>query len=355
MKIDFVIDSLDGGGAERVMATLVNGFSEQHNVTLITFNKGEDFFIHSRVNRKKLHNGKFKNHTLRSLFNLYNYYRAKKSRPNIIITFMPINALVAIPIAKLFNIKVIVSEHTNHLANPSNKKKYIRKFLYPFASAVTVLTYFDFDFFSKINKKVVVMPNPLVLPNTITPYLERNRNIFAAGSLNRYQDKGFDHLLRILAPLLKQHKEWTFTIAGNGEQGIKALSDLSKELEIANQVMFPGFCANINEMMQSSQIFVLSSKYEGLPMVLMEALSNGMACIAYDCISGPRELIEHKVNGLLVENQNAEFMQQSLRLLLENEDLRFRLAQNAPQSMRKYELTEILSKWNSLFKELILK
>ncbi|MBA4744724.1 glycosyltransferase [Muricauda sp. TY007] len=355
MKIDFVIDSLDGGGAERVMATLANGFAKTNNVTLITFNEGEIFFIDSLVKREKLYHGKFKNHTLRSLLNLFQYYKGRDSRPDVVISFMPMNAFVAVPIAKLFGFKIIVSEHTNHLANLTSKKKYIRKFIYPLASAVTVLTHYDFDFFRKLNPRVVIMPNPIILPTYITLLHKRKKNILAAGALNRYEDKGFDSLLKIAAPLLHKHKEWTLTIAGNGDEGMYALTNLSKELNIENQVILPGFCEDIQDLMQGSQIFILPSKFEGLPMVLMEALSNGMACVAYDCISGPRELIEHKINGLLVENQNTKSMQQNLRLLLEDEGLRLQLAKNAPKSMRKFELSEIINKWNGLFKELTAK
>lgn len=352
MKIDFIINSLSGGGAERVMATLANGFSRKNNISLITFNEGDAYQLDTEVRRVRLHHGKIKNHTIRSWVNLFTFYKNKSSRPDIIIVFMPANALIAIPIAKLFGIKIVVSEHNNHKANASRKSKWVRKILYPLVNAVTILTSYDLNFFKKMNKKVIIMPNPILVPAEISEFQNRKKNILAAGSLKRYQVKGFDILLKIAAPLLQTHKDWTLTIAGSGEDGMKVLQNISRELKIEEQVLFPGFCNNIQELMQNSQIFALPSKYEGLPMVLMEALSNGMSCIAYDCVSGPGDLIENQINGLLIDNQNSNAFRQELNDLLKNENLRNSLASKAPKSMLPYDLSKILIKWKILFNEI---
>lgn len=352
MKIDFIIDALSGGGAERVMATLANGFSEKNKVSLITFNEGAAYPIDSKVNRIELHQGKIKNHTVRSWFNLFSHYKNRASRPNVIVVFMPGNALIAVPIAKLFGIKVVISEHNNHKANPSSKSKWTRKILYPLANAVTILTSYDLNFFKRLNNKVIIMPNPIIVPSSVKEFSKRKKNIFAAGSLKRYQVKGFDSLLNLAAPILHAHKDWTLTIAGSGESGMEVLKDLRKELQLEDQILLPGFCDNIQELMQDSQVFALPSQYEGLPMVLMEALSNGMACIAYDCVSGPKDLIEDNLNGLLVEDQNASAFQEKLEQLLDDNELRYKLATSAPSSMLSYDLPEILKQWDDLFEKL---
>lgn len=352
MNIDFIIGKLSGGGAEKVMVTLANGFSSDYNVSLITFKESNAFELNSTVNRIKLHNGKIKNHTAKSWLNLFKYYIKKTNRPDIIIVFMPVNALITIPIAKLFGIKVIVSEHNNHKANPSFRSKYVRKILYPLINAITILTSYDYDFYKKLNKNVVILPNPINSPKEVSDIKNRQKNILAAGSLIRYDVKGFDTLLKISAPILLKNKDWTLTIAGSGENGMKLLKDISKELNIENQVKFPGFCKDIQGIMQNSQIFVLPSKYEGLPMVLMEALSNGMACVAYDCISGPSDLIKTNMNGLLVENQNKMEFQRVLNSLIQDNALRYSIASQGPNSMLKYDLLEILKRWESLFKKI---
>jgi GalNAc-alpha-(1->4)-GalNAc-alpha-(1->3)-diNAcBac-PP-undecaprenol alpha-1,4-N-acetyl-D-galactosaminyltransferase len=352
MKIDFIINSLAGGGAERVMVTLAHGFSKFNDISIITFNNKTAYEVASEVTRVKLHQGRSKNHTLRSWRNLFNHYKKKINRPDYTIVFMPENALIAIPIAKLFGIKIIVSEHNNHKAYPYFKSKWSRKLLYPKANAVTVLTSYDIDFYSKLNRQVVVMPNPIILPKEINTFSKRKKNIFAAGSMKKIDVKGFESLLKIAAPILKKHSDWTLTIAGGGGNGIEILDTLRKQLHIENQVILPGFCNNIQELMQESQIFALPSKFEGLPMVLMEALSNGMCCIAYDCVSGPRDLIENGKNGLLIENQNADAFEKELERLVADDELRTNLAANAPKSVKDYDLPSIMAKWKRLFNQL---
>jgi len=352
MKIDFIINSLTGGGAERVMVTLANGFSKFNDISIITFNSENAYEVDSAVTRVKLHHGLYKNHTLRSWNNLYKHYKIKANRPDFIVVFLPENALIAIPIAIRYGIRIIVSEHTNHKAFKYYKSKWTRKLLYPRANAVTVLTSYDIDFYSKLNSRVVKMPNPIILPKKVNAFSERKKNIFAAGSMKNLEVKGFDSMLKIAAPLLLKHKDWQITIAGSGDGGIKKLKKLSKELCIESQVILPGFCNNIQELMQESQLFALPSKFEGLPMVLMEALSNGMCCIAYDCVSGPRDLIENGKNGLLIENQNADAFEKELERLIADDELRTNLAANAPKSVKDYALPSIMAKWTDLFKQL---
>ena len=354
MKIDFLINSLTGGGAERVMTTLANGFSKRSNeIKLITFNKNNAYEVSKQVTRVKLHQGQFKNHTIRSIINLFNFYKKKQNRPDILISFMPKTNLIAIIIAKIFDIKVIVSEHSNHKANKTYEIKWIRKFLYKYANATTVLTDFDVPFYKALGAKVTVMPNPIILPKHIKDYDIRNKNILAAGSLDRYVLKGFDSLLYLICPVLKSNPEWTLTIAGSGVSGMNKLKNISKELKLNNQVIFTGFCDDIQELMQNSQIYVLSSQYEGLPMVLMEALSNGLACISYDCVSGPSELLENQYNGLLVENQNSKALHDGIKCLIKNKNLRKKLAKNAPPSVSEYSLENILNRWELLLDTII--
>lgn len=353
MRIDFSIDRLSGGGAERVMVTVANALAKNHEVRLITFNDGDQYSVSNNVRRIKLHEGSIKNHKLRSIVNLFRFYKKQEPKPDILISFMPPNGFIAIIVGLLLKIDVIVSEHINHTFNRKNKKDiFIQKYLYRFAGFITVLTGYDVEYFSKMGAKVTVMPNPVSIPNHIKLFKEREKSILLVGSLDRYHQKGFDNFLPVVAPVLKKHPDWTLRILGGGSTGLPYLKNIAQELGIENHIKFEGFCPNVFEIMQNSQIFVLPSRHEGLPMGLMEALSNGMACVAYDCVSGPSELIEHRVNGLLVENQNAEAMEENLTSLLENESLRLDLAKKAPESMKKFSLSEIIGKWETLFKEL---
>ena len=192
MKIDLMIYALLSGGAERVMSILANGLSGKHSVRLITFNEGEAFILVNKVKRIKLHHGTIKNHTVRSIINLYHFYRAKPDRPDVLISFLPENNLIAVLVGRLLGIKVIISEHTNHTAMVDRKTKLIQKHVYRYAFATTVLTAFDLSYYRKYGAKVTVMPNPLKLPKSIKGFSKRKQTILAVGALNRYENKGFD-------------------------------------------------------------------------------------------------------------------------------------------------------------------
>jgi len=348
MKIDFLMSSLIGGGAERVLVTLANGLAEQHNIKVITFNEGLAYQLSKKIDKVNLHGGVISNHTIRSVFNLLGYYTNRRNKPDVLIAFLPSNSLIAIIVAKILAIKVIVSEHTNHTAPSTKKKQRIRKYFYKYANATTVLTKFDYDYYKNFGANVVIMPNPLNLPSNCKPLSKRDKNILVAGSLNRYSNKGFDSFLKLMTPILLNNPDWKIQVAGDGDDGLQILKNIALKNKINHQVEFLGFVKSMEKVYQNSQIFVLSSKFEGLPMALMEALSNGVACVSYDCPSGPSELINNSENGLLIPDQNSKAMQQAIQSLVKDNELRNILAYNAPNSMLKYGLDSILKKWEEL-------
>ncbi len=355
MKIHFVISGLKGGGAERVLLLLSNALTKNgHKIGIITFNGPDAFSPDASVERIRLHKGKFPNHTLRSLVNLGRYYIKKNNRPDLIISFMPSISFIAIPIGKIFQIKTIACEHINHERKDSRIDQFAREKMYRFADFLTVLTSFDVDYYTKHKAKVVVMPNPSTFK--ILGELPKNKQkiILAIGSLDRYEHKGFDNLLDILPPLAAKFPEWKLKIVGQGEKGQAYLLDKVNQLELQNFVEFLGFRNDVDNLMKTSEIYVLPSRYEGLPMVLIEAMSQGMACIAYDCKTGPSDIISNKRNGLLIENQNKMAMQNGLQELMSDPQLRKSLAENALQSMEGFQIDTVLIKWETLFKELKL-
>ena len=102
--------------------------------------------------------------------------------------------------------------------------------------------------------------------------------------------------------------------------------------------------------MANSEIFVLSSRNEGLPMVLIEAMSQDMCCIAFDCISGPSDIISHNVNGILIESQNYPEMTKVLAQLIESPNLRLKLSSKANTITAKFDEDVICDKWEDLIK-----
>jgi glycosyltransferase involved in cell wall biosynthesis len=354
MKIDFLVDSLVPGGAERVLVLLADYFETQgHDVTIITFNDIEVWKPSKAIKRVKLFDGRFKNHMFRSIDNIGRYYYKKKNRPNVLISFMTRTNLIGILVAKLYGIKVIASEHNNHLKEIDRLGDFTRKHAYRFANALTVLTAFDEKYYSKRKVNTYVMPNPCTFDIYDEDVRNRKKEILAVGSLNRYHHKGFDNLIPLITPVLKNNPEWKLRIVGGGKEGMALLKGLTKKHQVEDQVIFEGFSSTVSEIMKQSEIYIMPSRFEGLPMVLLEAMSQGMACISYDCVTGPSEIIDHDTNGILVEDQNADAMSKELEKLINNPEKRLSLAKQGIKSLGRYNIDSIYKKYLNIFDNIL--
>lgn len=359
MKIDFIISSLGGGGAERVLTLMANKLSEytKYDIRIITLlNDYEHYEVSAAVKRLTLKNNKrIPSHTVRSIINLISYYRKKSHRPDLIISLLTLNNFMCILVAKFYGIKIMIQEHNSYLRYMANRKRlsyFTRKALYRHADVLTVLTKFDIDYYKKYKVNVKVLPNPCTFKPIDNNSHTRGKTIIAVGHLNRWHHKGFDNLIRFITPILKEYPDWNLKIAGSGDEGLEYLTEIVEEHGISNRIIFTGFVNNISELLYESSIFILSSRYEGLPMVLLEAMSQGMACIAYDCKTGPSDIIEHNFNGLLIDDQDSVKMQEGLKQLIEDEKLRERLSNEGLKSLAKYDIDAIVERYEALFNEI---
>ena len=356
MKIDFIVNSLVAGGAERVLILLANHFDEKgHDVSIITFNEPEVFSANSTVKRVRLHGGRYKNHTIRSIRNLQKLYAKKENRPDIMMPFMTQTNFIGALVGKIYGIKVVSAEHNNHLRETNLIGSLARKYMYRISDALTVLTSFDKNYYESKGVNVHVMPNPCTFEIFKEESRTRKNVILAVGDLNRYYHKGFDNLIPLIAPILKENKDWILKFVGGGEEGTKLLKELSETHKISNQIIFEGYSTKVGDIMSQSEIYVLSSRTEGLPMVLIEAFSKGMACIAFDCVTGPSEIIDHNVNGLLIEDQNFDAMAEGINTLIKDKELRLRLAEKGANSLERFKIDTIYNKYLDIFESIMAK
>lgn len=358
MKIDFVIGSLKAGGAERVVSVLANYLAERnHSVRIITLNGPDEYALNPTIKRIKFHRKTFiKYSVLRGFFCLLYFYLKKENRPDVVCSHIDLMGFATIIPSRLYGIKISVSEHFNHHNQEVTfAKKILWNWLYRYPNAVTVLTKFDLSFFEARSNNVVVMPNPCSFVPISNLSLEREKVILAVGDLNRYHHKGFDNLIEIVTSVFQDNSEWHLKIIGDGNEGRTILENKVKNNRIEDRVTFTGYRKDVHEMMQKSEIFILPSRHEGLPMVLIEAMSQGMVCISYDCISGPSEVISHNIDGILVKDQDKNEMIDKLENLITNDQLRKFIRHNTPQSLEKFSLENVGNKWerllNSFFKD----
>lgn len=358
MKLLFYIFTLRGGGAERVLSSIVNGLVDRgYEVHLavdtrqpIEYTIDERLIIHSFFDADYVANNRIVYHW-KFHKNLRNI--ATSVQPDVIISFMwGLNIHTLISTLGL-SIPFICSEHTTFKKEKMSLYEYfIRFYMNSLANRVTILTQADYDFLGERLKNKVVVPNPLSFP-IIKEKVERKDVILAAGSLDRWELKGFDNLVKIWGDIALKHPSWTLEIAGTGtEANLAYLKELTIEHKVESKVKFIGFCSDIDKKMQESSIFILSSKIEGFGMVLLEAMSQGSACISFDCHSGPKEIIDNGVDGILVKNQDLDEMKIALSNLIEDRSLRESLAKNGLKKAQQFSLDKILDKWEVLFREL---
>ena len=354
-KVDFVIGKMDAGGAQRVIANLANYLSNHnYEIRIITFRTGDAYKLESAIERIRFDNLNIYRRVLIScFFSLLKFYSRKSNRPDIISAHIGEMGFSTIPIARLYGIKIIVSEHNNHFIEKQKfNKRVLWKYWFKSANAITVLTKYDLPFFSRFNPKIVVMENPCSFEISQANFQKREPVIIALGDLNRFTQKGFDTLIEIVAEVLPNYPDWKLKIIGEGLKGEKYLKELTNKFQITNQVQFTGYRSDVKAIMAHSEIFILPSRWEGLPMVLLEALSQRMACITFDCKTGPSEIIRDDYNGFLIEDQNKPLMIKKLSELIENKKIRRKFQKNAPDILDNYTIENVGKKWMALFDEI---
>ena len=201
------------------------------------------------------------------------------------------------------------------------------------------------------NKNVVVIPNPLSFYPTESSSLT-NKKVIAVGKQS-YQ-KGYDLLLQSWKIVQDKNPDWQLEIYGKKEPK-EGLEEQAKQLGIENSVTFFEPEKNIQSKYLESSIYVMSSRFEGFGMVLIEAMACGIPCVSFDCPFGPSDIVKDNEDGFLVENGNTTQLAEKLNVLIENENLRKDFGQKAKQNVKRFEVEFILKQWDELFKEITKK
>jgi glycosyltransferase involved in cell wall biosynthesis len=224
--------------------------------------------------------------------------------------------------------------------------------LYPRLDALVVLTDRDVQRYRKLTggrlATIVRIPNTARELGGASADLTA-RVVLAAGRLRR--QKGFDLLIDAWRFVAEGHPDWRLRICGEGPLE-ERLSARIERRGVAGTATLEPASADIGADMERASIFVLSSRYEGFPLILLEAMSKGMAVVTYNCPTGPAEIIEHEVNGLLVRRMKPRALARHLTRMIEDEDLRRRCAQAAPATAAGYRMPAVGPRWDALFHDL---
>ena len=214
--------------------------------------------------------------------------------------------------------------------------------------AIVTLTKDDAKSWNK--KKTFVIPN-IVTQKTSCISTNTNKNVIAAGRLV-YQ-KGFDKLIDAWDIVSASKKDWNLNIFGEGE----LYNDLQKKImlyKLSNSIKIHQPTENIETEFTQSSIFVLSSRYEGFGLVLVEAMQCGVPCISFDCPHGPSDIIDNGINGILVKNGDIEEFANAILKLIDDEELRIKMGKAAIEKAKDYLPETIMPQWIELFNNLVI-
>lgn len=372
MKILLVLESLKLGGTERVASGLANSWARRgHLVTLLTFaDRESDFYeLDGKVNRIYLD-------SVRNIRNvIHGFVVAVKLIPKIrkvvndgkadvVISFLPhVNVITLLALFK--KTRVVATEHGHppaYMYEVSYHWRLLRLLTYWLADKIVALTPESSEWIRTHIPfaKVKAIPNPYVPLSRTPPEIRPNnflkedqKLLLSAGRLS--SEKGFDILIRAFFEVSKFYPEWVLVILGEGEDE-KKLRDLIATLGLKSKVLLPGKAGNMEDWYRRADLFAMSSRHEGFPMVLLEAMAFGCPCISFDCDVGPRNIIRNGIDGRLVRpTGDGQALAKAMAYLMENTELRARLGARAPEVKKRFSMEKILAMWDDLFKELGLE
>lgn len=359
MKILIVCNSLGGGGAERVGVNLANGFAKKgHQISIIT-----DVFQPSTypvepnvtiIPLCKKGKGKFEK-WIGAIGIIRNI--AKREKPDTIIGIMQLCSLVAKIAVLSLNIPVIMTEHDSFLRPDSFKltlwEKISKFHLNKLYDCVTVLTEADRQLIARRLKNIVVMPNPLTFETTKELPL-KDKIILSAGRLSSWHVKGFDLLIEAWSKIAHEFPEWKLQIAGDGKPSdFDYLTNIAKKLGVINRIDFLGYRTDMLQLYQKAAIYVLGSRSEGLPMVVIEAMSQGCAVVAIENFGRTKEIITSKKEGLLCKMEDTNDLAEKIAEMIRNDEYRQDVQKNSIERSKYYSLEHIITMWENLIQKLI--
>ncbi|AFY52861.1 glycosyltransferase [Rivularia sp. PCC 7116] len=366
IKLTLIIYSLSSGGAERVISILANYWAEKGwKITLLTLVSNQDipfYKLDSRINQVALGIAKESPNKIFGLWNNLNSIRIlrsaiNQSQPDVVISFMDTVNVLTLLATKGLNIPVLISERNNPIKSCTEGIwTKLRKWTYPSADAIIVQTQRIQNYFQlQLQKRILIIPNPVVLPsiargkNLQTTCEKADKLLIAMGRLE--EQKGFDLLLQAFAKLEDKYPQWKLVILGEGSLRPQ-LELLREQLELTERIDLPGRVKNPHEYLQRADLFVMSSRFEGFPNALCEAMACGLAVISFDCPTGPREIISHGRDGILVPNEDLPALTVAMENLMSDEKERQRLASNAPKIVQRFNLESVAQKWEELIDKL---
>ena len=372
-KISFFLLHLGYGGIESSTINTANALSDKYDVELICFyklNNDQNNKLNNKIKVIYLYNGGPNKDEFTSCLKKHAYIRMFVEGLKAIDILIKKKTLIIKQILKCkskyivstrYDFSVLLSRYgsktqvkiaqEHHYHNNNNKYINVIKNKYnniDYLFALTKTLEKDYkNFLVKNNHtKVVLVPNMLYdIPDKVSNL--NNKNIITISRLD--YEKRNDDIITAFSKL--KEKDWKLYIIRDGKE-FDNLTKLIKELKLKNRVILTGYKnkEEVEEYMLNSSLFLMASETEGLPMVLLEAMSYGVPCIAYETDSGVNDIIDNNKNGYVIKNRNKEEFIEKIEMLIINENLRNKLGKNARNKVKNFSKEKILNIWKKILK-----
>jgi glycosyltransferase involved in cell wall biosynthesis len=273
-----------------------------------------------------------------------------QAAPDVVVSFLTRTNILALIAGLGRQTPIIVSERNN----PQKQSvgflwSWLRARLYPRAFGLVTMTKGAMDCFPPaMRRRQWVIPNPVLRFERGDTPTAKTKWITAVGRF--VHQKGFDLLLQAFAALAEEFPEWNLVIWGTGPERSK-LEDMASRLGLSARVRFAGVSERPGGWVENSDIFVMSSRYEGWGNALAEALAAGIPSISFNCNWGPAELIQQSVNGLLVPPEDVDALAREMRELMQDPELRRRLGSNARSIADSFSSSRVVDAWEKVMVE----
>lgn len=368
MKILIFLNSLAGGGTERVAATLANFWvRQQWEVTIVTLDcVSQDFYrLDPRVTRVSLDLAGASRNMADALLQNVRRVRAlrrvlRQIRPAVALSMMSTpNVLLAFASRRL-DVCAVGSEHCYPPHAPLGRVwRTLCSKMYGKLSAVVALTTECAEWISAHSSAypVSVIPNAAVWPMPANPPVISPRTLctpdrkilLAVGRLNVV--KNYPDLIRTFSQLADKHRDWDLVILGEGPER-PSIEAAIRDNGMETRILVPGIAGNVGAWYERADLYVMTSLSEGFPNSLAEALAHGLPAVSYDCDTGPRDIVRDGIDGFLVPVHDAARLCQALDRVMGDASLRETLAGRACEARERFSIEKVAGMWEALFRSL---
>ena len=360
-NIAFVLPGLGAGGSEHIVSLLCNHFAALGwTVRLIVFEDETTpayYSHHPAVRIVRLGMKSRRRPAPAAALTMFKRRQRlqaalEEAAPDLVISFLTRTNILSVLSARRIGVPVIVSERNNpELQTVGSVWSRLRQWTYPQSAGLVTMTQGAMNHFARtMTVRGWVIPNPAPPPATAMPRISDGRTIGAVGRL--VPQKGFDRLIDAFARVATDIPEWRLVIWGEGPDRA-ALEAQRDRLGLSGRVTLPGITRQPGEWIAQSDMFVLSSRFEGWGIVVGEAMAGGLPVISFDCPWGPAEMIEQGRSGVLVPNGNVPALGDAMAALCRNPDRRQALSNAAKARMTLFDMDHILASWRSVIFEVL--